>query len=204
MKKTHRNRRSIRLKGYDYSQVGLYFVTICVKNRLHLFGDVCDGEMVLNEYGKIANDEWQKIPKRYPNVSLGVFQIMPNHIHGIIALNDNSKNHVGATLAVARAGGCDKRHQRADGNDNQRAGVTIDARAGASPAPTTVGQIIGAYKSLVTIRCLEIFKSKNKYMGKLWQRNYHEHIIRNNHSHKFITNYIINNPKTWEKDRFYL
>jgi len=196
MNQKNRNRHSIRLKGYDYSHAGLYFVTICTQNRQHLFGDVCDGEMVLNEFGRIVNDEWQKIPKRYPNVSLGVFQIMPNHIHGIISLNDNSKNHVGAALAVAHVGDC----QRADGNDNKRAGTMIDARAGASPAPTTVGQIIGAYKSLVTMKCLEIFKSKNKYMGKLWQRNYHEHIIRNNRSYQYIANYIINNPANWDND----
>ena len=93
------HRHSIRLKGYDYSRTGMYFVTICCQNRTCLFGQIEKGEMVLNEYGKIANDEWIKLSERYPNVLLDIFQIMPNHIHGIIALND--ADAVGAGLAPA-------------------------------------------------------------------------------------------------------
>ncbi|MDR0368428.1 MAG: transposase, partial [Bacteroidales bacterium] len=76
------HRRSLRLKGYDYSQEGLYFVTICCQNRLCRFGQIVNGKMMLNEYGKIAYNEWLNLQKRYPNVTLDVFQIMPNHIHG--------------------------------------------------------------------------------------------------------------------------
>src|SRR5437773_396353 len=82
------HRRSIRLRGYDYSRAGLYFITICTKDRECLFGKIADGEMVLNDAGKIAFDEWMKLPERFPNFDLDVFQIMPNHIHGIIVLND--------------------------------------------------------------------------------------------------------------------
>ena len=103
------HRRPIRLKGYDYTQPGAYFITFCTYQRMHLFGEVVDGEMVLNDAGKIAFDEWVKLPERFPNFDLDVFQIMPNHMHGIIVLNDV----VGATLAVARR-----------------------IRAGARPAPT--------------------------------------------------------------------
>lgn len=85
------HRRSIRLKGYDYSQAGLYFITICCQGRICRFGYVEKGEMILNEYGKIAYDEWIKLSERFKNFELDVFQIMPNHIHGIIALT------VGAT-----------------------------------------------------------------------------------------------------------
>jgi len=95
---TIHHRRSIRLKGYDYSQSGLYYVTICCQDRICRFGKIENGEMILNEYGQIAFDEWMKLPERYPNVFLDAFQIMPNHIHGIIVLNDTP---VGATLAVA-------------------------------------------------------------------------------------------------------
>src|SRR5690554_4014593 len=91
-------RRSIRLKGYDYSQAGMYFITICCQNRICRFGNIENNKMVLNEYGKIAYDEWMKLSERFPNFELDVFQIMPNHIHGIITL-------VGATLAVARHDG---------------------------------------------------------------------------------------------------
>jgi len=220
---TH-HRRSIRLKGYDYSQAGLYFITICCQDRIYRFGDVKNGEMVLNEFGEIAHNEWIKLTDRFDNFELDVFQIMPNHMHGIILLND-----VGATLAVAQnesvaqnsfdESNCvtdqnDVNHVGAgftpDQNDFNytRAGFTPDQndfnykRAGASPAPT-VFDIVGAYKSLVANGCLGIYKSKNEIMGKLWQRNYWEHIIRNDESYQHISNYIINNPQNWHDDKFY-
>src|SRR3990172_4914017 len=87
------HRRSIRLQGYDYSQPGAYFITIVTHNRQCFFGDIIDGKMDLNECGKIAYNEWIKLPNRYPHIKTDVFQIMPNHTHGIIT--------VGATLAVA-------------------------------------------------------------------------------------------------------
>ena len=181
------HRRSVRLKNYDYSQAGAYFITICTQNRECLFGEIIDAKMGLNEYGTIAKNEWVKLTHRYPNIELDVFQIMPNHMHGIIAL-------VGATLAVAQ-------------NDSVAQNEMIvgnDIRAGASPAPTkTVGDIIGAYKSLVANGCLDIFKTKNETMGKLWQRNYHEHIIRDEQSYHRISEYIINNPENWTDDKFY-
>src|ERR1035437_8881183 len=90
------HRKSIRLKGYDYSQAGLYFITICVQDRKCLFGKIENDEMILNDAGKIADEQWGKLPERFTNMELDVFQIMPNHMHGIILLND-----VGATLAVA-------------------------------------------------------------------------------------------------------
>jgi REP element-mobilizing transposase RayT len=141
--------------------------------------------MILNEYGIIAYNEWIKLSKRFTNFELDVFQIMPNHMHGIIVLNN-----VGATLAVA---------QNDDIGPND---VVVDIRAGASPAPM-VCDIVGAYKSLAANGCLGIYKSKNETMGKLWQRNYHEHIIRNELSYQTISNYIINNPAKWNDDKFY-
>ena len=91
------HRKSIRLKGYDYSQAGLYFITICVQDRKCLFGKIVDDEMILNDYGTIAYQQWQELPERFTNMELDVFQIMPNHMHGIIVLTE----FVGATLAVA-------------------------------------------------------------------------------------------------------
>ena len=93
---TIHHRRSIRLNGYDYSQEGLYFVTICCHDKTCYFGKIENREMVLNDFGKIANDEWKKLPERYANVLFDVFQIMPNHVHGVIAT-------VGAGLAPALA-----------------------------------------------------------------------------------------------------
>jgi REP element-mobilizing transposase RayT len=156
------HRRSIRLKGYDYSQAGLYFITICCQDRICRFGKIENGEMILNEYGQIAYNEWAKLSKRYPYISNDVFQIMPNHVHGIIVLDD----------AVARN--------------------------------TTVGNIIGAYKSLVMNECLKIYKSRNDFMGKVWQRNFYEHIIRNEQSYQNVSDYIIHNPENWAEDKFYI
>lgn len=174
-------RRSIRLKGYDYSQAGLYFITICCQDRICRFGHIENKKMIMNEFGQIAFNEWLKLTDRFPNFELDVFQIMPNHMHGIIAL-------VGATLAVDQIN-----------PDSQNDG---DYRAGVNPTPT-VGDIVGAYKSLVANGCLVNYKLKNKTMGKLWQRNYFEHIIRTEQSYQNISNYIITNPKKWATDKFY-
>ena len=191
------HRRSLRLNGYDYSLAGLYFITICCHDKICRFGNVVNNEMVLNEYGKVAYEEWLKLSERFSNFELDVFQIMPNHMHGIVWLTD-----VGATLAVAqtRAGASPaptvaQPHTVAQ----NRAGAS---RAGASPAPT-VCDIVGAYKSLVANRCLDIYKSKNEMMGKLWQRNYYEHIIRNDFAYERISEYIIQNPLKWMDDIYF-
>jgi REP element-mobilizing transposase RayT len=184
------HRKSIRLKEYNYSQAGLYFITICCQNRICRFGNVVDGEMMLNEFGIVAYNEWVKLSERFSNFELEVFQIMPNHMHGIILLNDIS---VGAGVNPAQ----NDLYTQNDGktNDNNRTTARV--------APT-VSNIVGAYKSLVANGCLDIFKSQNETMGKLWQRNYYEHIIRNEQSYQTIAEYIINNPAKWADDKFYL
>ena len=166
---TIHHRRSIRLKGYDYAQAGMYFVTICVQDKICRFGHIANDEMVLNEYGAIAYDEWPKLADRFHNFELDVFQIMPNHMHGIIVLNT----------------------------------VGSGTGTGASPDPTTIGDIVGAYKSLVANACLAIYKAKNEMMGKLWQQNYYEHIIRTEEAYQTISEYIVNNPAKWLDDKYY-
>ncbi|MDP2335110.1 MAG: hypothetical protein Q8N05_01415 [Bacteroidota bacterium] len=182
----HHHRRSIRLKGYDYSQDGLYFITVCCQNRKCWFGKIENEEMIFNEYGQIASNEWIKLTDRFPNFELDVFQIMPNHIHAIISLNT-----VGAGFTP-------------DLNDtNEIKGQPQGI------APTLVGDMVGAYKSIVANGCLEIFKIKwgginsVPMMGKIWQRNFHEHIIRNEQSYQIISDYIINNPAKWKDDKFF-
>jgi len=192
------HRRSIRLKGYDYSQAGAYFITICCKDRKCRFGKIVVGASVmeLNECGQIAYDEWLKLSERFSNFELDVFQIMPNHMHGIIVLNDI----VGATLVVV---------QNAVAQNVPNGIIALnDVGATARVAPTTtnatIGDIVGAYKSLVANGCLDIYKTKNETMGKLWQRNYYEHIIRNEQSYQTISDYIINNPAKWKDDKFFM
>ena len=216
------HRRSIRLKGYDYSKEGAYFITICCQNRTCRFGkivgtslsdapytdaqnDITDiraegaeaspvPTIELNEYGQIAYNEWIKLAERFSSFELDVFQIMPNHMHAILVLKDAVVD-VGATLAVAQ-------NDIVAGND-------ADVSAGASPAPTgptdstTISDIIGAYKSLVANECLKLYKMKYQRMGKFWQLNYYEHIIRNEQSYQNISNYIINNPSKWNDDKFF-
>ena len=221
-------RRSIRLKGYDYSRAGLYFITICCQNRICRFGHIENGQMILNEYGQIAYNEWTQLTERFPYFELDVFQIMPNHMHGIILLTEP----VGTTLAVALNDAVvpnDVVGQNGIGaivgnkNDAVTQNIQYDAiaqkravaqeRAGASPAPAAAGDIVGAYKSLVANGCLEIFKHNHimagftpdniPMMGKLWQRNYYEHIIRDEQSYRRIAEYIINNPAKWNEDKFF-
>ena len=82
------HRKSIRYKGYDYSKAGYYYITICCQDKKCRFGHIQENEMILNEFGQIAYDVWNDIPNRYDSVSIDIFQIMPNHLHGIIIIND--------------------------------------------------------------------------------------------------------------------
>jgi len=191
------NRRSIRLKGYDYSRAGLYFITICCQDKICRFGHIENGAMILNEYGEIAYNEWVKLIDRFPNFELNIFQIMPNHMHAII-------NLVGAPLAGAPidTGAPDYTGTQNDTGAQNDMNIGNGMRTGASPVPT-VGDIVGAYKSLVANGCLKIYKNNNETMGKLWQRNYYEHIIRDERSYKRICEYIINNPIKWTDDKLY-
>ncbi len=164
----HRHhRRSIRLKGYDYSQEGAYFVTIVTWRRDFLFGEIVNGEMILNEHGQIADECWREIPNHFPHVELGAYVIMPNHMHGIILINDD----VGA------------RH----------ASPLQKTPNGVSKG--SLGAIIGSYKSAVT----RLIGRELNETG-IWQRNYYEHIIRNDNDLQNKTDYIEANPLLWEQD----
>lgn len=227
------HRRSIRLKGYDYAQVGMYFITICCEHRICRFGEIrdhssgdlespdeylnCDKPQIhLNPYGQIAMDEWEKLSARFPNIKTDAFQIMPNHIHAIIIINDTvTVNTVGAGLApdpfnpeisntdgfVFDNFGLDERATARvaptdEGISQTNAGIF---QTEISP-PTKLSDIVGAYKSMVANGCLKIFKTNNVTMGTFWQRNYYEHIIRNERAYFNICNYIANNPANWSKD----
>lgn len=174
-------RKSIRLKGYDYSQPGMYFITVAVKNRKCVLGKIVNNEMILSELGKIVQSEWLNIPTRFTNVQLDEFIVMPNHFHGII--------NVGATLAVAQ-------------NDNVVTQNDMNRnKTGASPAPT-LGDFVGAFKSLTVNHWLEFINENNLDIScKFWQRNYYEEIIRNEVALKNIRQYIRNNPLKWNEDR---
>ena len=186
------HRRSIRLKGYDYSREGLYFITICVKNREYLFGNISDGKMILNDAGRMVETEWLKMPERFSNIRLHEFIVMPNHFHGIIEI-------VGATLVVAP-----EEIEEPNNRSTTRVAPTTVAPTVAPTVATTLGDIVGAFQSIVTVEYIRGVKKYNwqQFDGKLFQRNYWEHIIRNEKSFLTISEYIINNPIKWNTDKY--
>lgn len=183
------HRRSIRLKGYDYAQAGLYFITICCQDRACLFGVIENGQMQLNDAGMMVENKWLKLPERFKNIQLHEYVVMPNHFHAILEI-------VGATLVVAQ-------------NDND-VQIEMDTQKGQpkgiAPTGKTVGDMVGAFQSIVTVEYIRGVKTLGwtPFNGKLWQRNYYEHIIRNEKSYLTISNYIINNAEKWVHDKFHI
>ena len=310
------HRRSIRLQGYDYSSAGMYFVTICVKDRECLFGEITDGQMHLSEAGQMVDRWWQKIPEKFPDIELGEYQIMPNHFHGIVinvganppvgvnprVYPDNVEQTVGADPRVRpdnaeqtvgvnprvypddveqtvgadprvcpddveQTVGADPRvcpdiddprvcpdiSDTTDGTDAINVGehmgsplrandehsdradtqvrpynTNVEHMDGAdswvSPYETNVEHMDGAdntnhehlgsplytvvqwFKTMSTNEYIRNVKQNDwpPFNGKLWQRNYYEHIIRNEESYQRITDYIYTNPANWESDKLYV
>ncbi len=163
------HRRSIRLKGYNYSQYGAYFVTICTQNKKCLFGDIRNGEIVLNDAGKIAREEWIRTGEIRKNVKLDKYTVMPSHLHGIIFIVDDC---------------C---------RDTARRAPTFG-----KSIPGSLSTIVGAFKSAVS---KNINKLRNTSGSSIWQRNFYEHIIRNEKELNRIREYIINNAMKWAMDR---
>jgi REP element-mobilizing transposase RayT len=269
------HRHSIRIKKYDYSRTGLYFVTICLNQRIPknfaektyfgfpTFGKIENDIMILNDAGKIVQQIWNEIPQQHSGVRIGEFAIMPDHIHGIIEI-DNDPNHGNAIHCVKQQNDPNRRgaiyrvqsydterihpccteriqpyyaehtQQQNEPNDENygdkygdggainRAPTVIDCAPTATDCiPTAIhcapakggtggfagmknpmfhnnlGRIIRWFKGRITFECRKIncdFK---------WQRNYYEHIIRDEQSYKNISRYIVNNPIKWQRDKFY-
>jgi len=185
---TKPRRRSMRLRGYDYAQAGAYFITICSQGRACPFGEVSDGAMCMNAAEELAASLWGDIPKRFSEVDLDAFVVMPDHIHGIIVLPDpavalHSSSRTGVdTLAVG----------------------TLDdgARRAATRAAPTIGGIVGTFKSLFTVEYIRGVKKKRwaAFDHRVWQRNYYEHVIRDESDLARIRCYIDENPLRWELD----
>ena len=163
-------RHSIRLKDYDYSQAGAYFVTICTHNKECIFGKVVNGEMVSNEYGRVVEEEWAKTAEIRKKVALDVSVVMPNHFHGILVIVDKCRG------TVHRA-------------------PTLEQFA--KPTSGSLPTIVRYFKSAVTRRIND--PRGTPYMA-VWQRNYYEHVIRNEDDLDEIREYIVNNPLKWDLD----
>jgi REP element-mobilizing transposase RayT len=173
-KREKHQRRSLRLQGYDYTNPGAYFITVSTWNRECLFGGIVNGLMKVNEYGEIVRDEWVRTEDVRPNISLDEFVIMPNHFHGILFINDDGRYTSRGTL------------QRAP---------TVE-RFG-KPVSNSIPTIVRLFKSTTT---KQINLIRNHPGMPVWQRNYYEHVVRNEKELFKIRKYIKDNPLQWELD----
>ncbi|MBI5414647.1 transposase [Candidatus Peregrinibacteria bacterium] len=272
------HRRSIRLQGYDYSQNGAYFITICVQNRECVFGEIKNGEMFLNDAGKMVQLIWEEIPEFYRGIEIDAFQIMPNHIHGIIVIqhecstvgagpracpeiedarpkiidtcpediriyhgnihacrdvvrvyreiSDVHINEFGIfhdiigkpQNIIGQSQNINGQPQNAIGQSQNITGQPQNAigqsqnitgqRQGVAPTESKIlslPDIVHRFKTMTTKKYTDGVKNNNwqPFSGKLWQRNYHEHIIRDEISLEKIREYIINNPYNWDEDEMF-
>lgn len=174
---------SHRLKNYDYSFPGGYFLTICTHNKECIFGEIINGEMTLNDLGRIAHDEWLNTGKIRDNVIVDEFIVMPNHVHGILIVNDGGPEK--STKCNPVETNCNLSLQKTQ---------KIPKQHGTSQ---TIGSIIRGFKIGVT----KYSRQKTNMFTKIWQPNYYDHIIRNENELNRIREYIIQNPAKWTDDR---
>ena len=181
---------SVRLQSWDYANAGMYFITICTKNRECYFGEIVDCRDAIHgvsavqptlrptEIGKIAYDEWFKTPQLRPdmNIELGEFVVMPNHVHGIICIGDNEYNRRDAMHGVS---------------------TTREYKNQFAPQSKNLSSIIRGYKSAITTY------ARKHNIEFDWQSRFHDHIIRSQDDYVKISNYIINNPAKWMQDKFH-
>jgi len=178
------HRRSIRLPGYDYTRAGAYFVTVVTYQRDCILGDILEGEIRLSSAGEIVRREWERLAQRFPHVVLDFYVIMPNHLHGIIVITDDRRGTAdsGDPLILS---------------SSRRAPTTTTGEKFGEPIPGSLPTIIRSYKSATTLR---INYLRGTPGTPVWQRNYYEHIIRDEKEMDAIRQYILNNPQQWELD----
>jgi putative transposase len=185
----HHHRRSIRLPEYDYSQSGIYFVTICTYQKQCLFGDIENGKMFLNQIGKIVREEWLKSAQIRREIELDEWVIMPNHLHGIVMIVENDVVNIGD-----------------ENNKNNNKDADLIKGASLAPLqgnifwqrkPRSLSSFVGGFKSAVTRR-IKGFCTQSSPL--IWQRNYYESIVRDEEKLNQIREYISDNPQKWAED----
>ncbi len=187
-----RHRRSIRLPGYDYAQPGAYFITVVTAGRQSIFGRIVDAEMHASRVGDIVRYEWHDLPRHFPFLELGAFVVMPNHIHGILVI----RPRVGATrLGPNTALESNGTFPPTDVDSPE--GSPLQGQRPTGPRCKSLGAIVGQFKSRVTRR---IWKLPHMHLVPLWQRNYYEHVIRDQREWERIHLYIESNPVNWSQD----
>jgi len=179
-------RRSIRLRGYDYTEEGAYFITVCTHERQHLLGRLEGQTVVLSRAGQLVSEVWSELPQHYPGIEVDAFVVMPNHVHGVILL-------VGAG-------------PRACPQNGRPQGVAPTGGAGRSPDNArrlSLGEVIHRLKSLTATRwrLAGTQHPGGRAPKRLWQRNYYERVIRDQRELEEIQDYIANNPLQWFLDR---
>jgi REP element-mobilizing transposase RayT len=155
------HRRSIRLRHYDYSRAGAYFITVCVDRRASILGAINDDRAVCSPVGQIVHDTWSAIATRFPQTELDEFVIMPNHVHALLWI------------------------------------LRPEVARGTTSKPVKLGGIVGAFKSISTI---EVNRARSSPGQALWQRNYYEHVVRDDDELYRIRKYIVENPARWGDD----
>jgi len=190
------HRRSIRLPGYDYTQSGMYFVTLCTHDRGRLFGEIIDEQMHLNAWGQIVTAEWERTPQVRPYITLDAYVVMPNHLHGIIIINDTGASVVGASGPDAPTAA----HKPSTAPPDAPTQTPPNANP-KGPAKGSIGAIIAQFKRQTTVA---INRQRDTPAAPVWQRNYYEHIIRDENSFNTVRLYVETNPAQWIEDSLYV
>jgi putative transposase len=196
------HRRLVRLRGYDYAREGAYFITVCAQERQCLFGEIVDGEMRLNEAGRMVQAVWEELSIHCPGAKGDRFVVMPNHFHGIIVLvGAGPRACPDAGLPPVDAGprACPDGGPRVDAEPHR-----LEKGQPQGVAPTlSLPDVVHRFKTLTTKRYADGVKQLGwpPFRGRLWQRNYYEHVVRDEESLNRIRQYILDNPARWEFDR---
>ncbi len=189
---------SARLQHWDYSADGTYFITICTHNQVHHFGQCKDGQMQLSTMGAIVQGFWYEIPKHFPFVCLGEFQVMPNHIHGLLSVyketydyEENKSLYYEKNIESAKS---EKKEHLTPKDKNNTAFFSE-----ISPKKGSISTIIRSYKSI----CSKHIHKTFPHIEFEWQERFWDNIVVNEKSFQTIKDYIVNNPHNWDKDQFY-
>jgi putative transposase len=202
-----RNRCSIRLKGYDYRLPGAYFITLVSWQRECSFSEVVDGRIQLNAIGKIIQKEWRQLERHFSQIQLDAFVVMPNHVHGIIVIDTVGEGYPSFVRATHPSADeirdtndilVDQMKDNLDGSPRQ--GARLQTRHPNGPQTNSLGAMIGQFKSLATKRIWALAEI-NRH--PIWQRNYYEHIMRDNLEYRRIIQYIETNPLQWHDDQLH-
>jgi putative transposase len=161
------------LPGFDYSRVGVYFVTICAFERRCIFGDVSENKTIPSPIGQIVGSCWIEIPQHFPNVKTETYLVMPNHIHGILTIHS----------------------MRAGANPKDKAALAVESFD--KHTPGSIPTIIRSFKAAASKRARNSGSAKGE---AIWQRGYYEHVLRNTREFVEMTNYILQNPARWADD----